>query len=122
MDAMGMDRVGGPGGSALAIQISQAGWTDATHLSIYQEAADRAWSRSPVGQNHPPQAAQEQSLALDGRHAPTLQHLRLHDPPESESLPPVLGNLELLLYTWPTLVTAGPGQPVWALGLCGVGV
>ena len=32
---MGMDRVGGPGGSALAIQISQAGWKDVFHLSIY---------------------------------------------------------------------------------------
>ena len=33
MNSMGMDRVGGPGGSALAIQISQAGWKDVVHLS-----------------------------------------------------------------------------------------
>ena len=30
-----MDREGGQGGSALAIQISQAGWTDVIYLSIY---------------------------------------------------------------------------------------
>ena len=31
---IGMDRVGGQGDSALTIQISQAGWTDVTYLSI----------------------------------------------------------------------------------------
>ena len=36
-----MERVGGPGGSALAIQISQAGWTDVIYLSIYYIAP--AW-------------------------------------------------------------------------------
>ena len=30
MNMARMDREGGQGGSALAIQISQAGWTDAT--------------------------------------------------------------------------------------------
>ena len=32
---MGMTRGGGPGGSALAIQISQTGWKDVIYLSIY---------------------------------------------------------------------------------------
>ena len=29
-----MDREGGQGGSAMAIQISQAGWTDGSYLSV----------------------------------------------------------------------------------------
>ena len=35
---IGVDRVGGQGGSALTIQISQAGWTDVIYLSIYLSA------------------------------------------------------------------------------------
>ena len=34
-----MDREGGQGGSALAIQISQASWTDVCYLSIYHLGA-----------------------------------------------------------------------------------
>ena len=39
MNVADMDREGGQGGSALTIQISQAGWTDVSYLSIYPSHA-----------------------------------------------------------------------------------
>ena len=39
-----MDREGGQGGSALTIQISQAGWTDVSYLSIYLSIIRVIWS------------------------------------------------------------------------------
>ena len=53
MERMGLHRAGGPGGSALAIQISQAGWMDAINLSIYlydshRVQVDSSWVLAPL--------------------------------------------------------------------------